>query len=69
MATVSPDTTIVVDVAGLTAVVVLNEQTSVNGTKDTFGTVNAIHVSLYDAAGLLTAEVIVGHAHSDAHHP
>ncbi|MFP5371290.1 MAG: choice-of-anchor P family protein [Actinomycetes bacterium] len=68
-ATVSPNATIVVNVAGLTAVVVLNEQTSVNGTKDTFGTVNAIHVYLYDAAGLLTAEVIVGHAHSDAHHP
>jgi uncharacterized repeat protein (TIGR01451 family) len=51
------------------AVIVVNEQLSSNGTKDTFGTVNALHVYLYSGLGILTAEAIVGHAHSDAHHP
>jgi uncharacterized repeat protein (TIGR01451 family) len=69
-ATPAPNSAIYVGLpAGGFAVVVLNEQTSSNGVKDTFGTVNAIHVYVYSPLGLVTAEVIVGHAHSDAHHP
>ncbi|MGH9179768.1 MAG: choice-of-anchor P family protein [Acidimicrobiales bacterium] len=49
--------------------VVVNEQSATNGVKHTAGTINAIHAFVYRAIGNLTAEVIVGHAHSDAHHP
>ena len=69
-ATPAPNSAIYVQLPlGGFAVVVLNEQASSNGAKDTFGTVNAIHVYVYSPLGLVTAEVIVGHAHSDAHHP
>ncbi|MGH3371281.1 MAG: choice-of-anchor P family protein, partial [Nocardioidaceae bacterium] len=67
---IAPNSTIVVNLGALGfAVVVLNEQTFSNGVKDTFGTVNAVHVTAYTPVGQIFADVVVGHAHSDAHHP
>lgn len=68
-ATVSPNTQIIVNLgAGTYVSVTLNEQTvTTNGTTDTAGTVNAVHVRVFAAGGLLTGEVIVASAHSDAH--
>ena len=66
---VGPNTHIVVDLGHLGYVsVVLNEQSVINhlGT-DTEGTVNAVHARVYTLGGLLTGEVIVASAHSDAH--
>ncbi|QSR26924.1 hypothetical protein CFH99_14935 [Nocardioides aromaticivorans] len=67
--TVSPNFTIDVPYGGGIAHVVLNEQV-VNtpaGGKDTAGTVNAVHVRLFSAVGLLTTDIVVVSAHSDAH--
>jgi uncharacterized repeat protein (TIGR01451 family) len=48
--------------------IVLNEQiTGGNGTTDTEGTVNAIHITVFNALQALTTDVIVASAHSDAH--
>jgi hypothetical protein len=64
----APNTTITVPLAGGLARVVLNEQVvSTNGTTDTEGTVNVIHVSVFTPGGLFDGEVIVASAHSDAH--
>lgn len=50
------------------ASVVINEQTvNGNGTKDTEGTVNALHVRIYTPKGLLEGELIIASAHCDAH--
>ena len=69
-ATPAPNSSVFVQLPlGGFAVVVLNEQTASNGIKDTFGTINAVHVYVYNPLGIVTAEVIVAHAHSDAHHP
>lgn len=67
--TVAPNTHIVVDLGGVGYVsVVLNEQmTNTLGGTDTEGTVNAVHAKVYSLGGLLTGEVIVASAHSDAH--
>jgi hypothetical protein len=66
---VAPNSYLVVDLGHLGYVsVVLNEQTtSTTGGTDTEGTVNAIHARVYALGGLLTGEVIVASAHSDAH--
>lgn len=68
-ADVSPNTTIFVSLgAGTYASVVLNERMSAgNGTTDTEGTINAVHVRVFALSGLLTGEVIISSAHSDAH--
>lgn len=68
-ADVSPNTTIFVNLgAGTYASVVINERMSAgNGTTDTEGTINAVHVRVYALSGLLTGEVIISSAHSDAH--
>jgi len=48
--------------------IVLNEQIrDGNGTTDTAGTVNAIHVQVFNAVRALTTDVVVASAHSDAH--
>lgn len=63
-----PNTTITVPGAGGLVRVVLNEQVvNTNGTTDTEGTVNAIHVYVFTPGGLFDGEVIVASAHSDAH--
>lgn len=66
---VDVNTHIVVDLGSLGYVsVILNERTAnTHGGTDTEGTVNAIHARAYTVKGLLTAEVIVASAHSDAH--
>ena len=66
---VAPNTHIVVDLGSLGYVsVVLNERTvNTLGGTDTEGTVNAVHARVYTLKGLLTAEVVVASAHSDAH--
>ncbi|MEA2971854.1 MAG: hypothetical protein QOG82_312 [Actinomycetota bacterium] len=65
---VAPNTTINVPSGGGLVRVVLNEQVvNSNGTTDTEGTVNAIHVSVFNGSGLFSGEVIVASAHSDAH--
>jgi hypothetical protein len=68
--TIKPNTTIAVpSPGGGLILVILNEQTSSgDGTRNTSGTINAIHVFVLDSNGLLHAEVIVASAHSDAHH-
>jgi hypothetical protein len=48
--------------------VILNEQTTSSTGGNTEGDINAIHVYVLKSTGALNAEVIVGHAHSDAHH-
>ena len=65
----SPNSTTTVSLGGgQFAVIILNEQiTNTSGGTDTAGTVNAIHVLVFNALGVLDAEIIVGHAHSDAH--
>lgn len=64
----APNTTISVPSGGGLVRVVLNEQvTNSNGTTDTEGTVNAIHVYVFSGSGLFSGEVIVASAHSDAH--
>lgn len=64
----APNTSISVPSSGGLIRVVLNEQVSnTNGTTDTEGTVNAIHLYAFDGSGLFTGEVIVSSAHSDAH--
>jgi hypothetical protein len=66
---VAPNTTISVPPQPYGIVsLVLNEQTVSNGAKDTSGTVNAIHLKVLNG-GLVTLEVIVTSAHSDAHMP
>lgn len=48
--------------------IVLNEQTEITPDgKNTEGTVNAIHVRLFEATGVLTTDIVVVSAHSDAH--
>ncbi|HEX7277574.1 MAG TPA: choice-of-anchor P family protein, partial [Acidimicrobiales bacterium] len=65
---VRPNTTIAIPQGGGIILVILNEQTvGGNGTKDTFGTVNGVHVKVLNASNVVTAEVIVASAHSDAH--
>lgn len=66
---VAPNTYLVVDLGHLGYVsVVLNEQmSSSTGGTDTEGTVNAVHARVYTLGGLLTGEVIIASAHSDAH--
>jgi hypothetical protein len=65
---VAPNTTINVPSGGGLVRVVLNEQVvNTNGTTDTEGTVNAIHVYVFNGSGLFNGEVIVASAHSDAH--
>ena len=64
----APNTTINVPSGGGLVRVVLNEQVvNSNGTTDTEGTVNAIHVYVFNGSGLFSGEVIVASAHSDAH--
>jgi hypothetical protein len=66
---VSPNTVITVDLGPLgKAVVIIDERIVTSGAKDTEGTINAIHVYVVGLSGLVTAEVIVASAHSDAHH-
>jgi hypothetical protein len=67
---ISPNTVITVDLGAVgKAVIILDERiVAGNGTKDTEGTINAIHVYVVALSGLVTAEVIVASAHSDAHH-
>jgi uncharacterized repeat protein (TIGR01451 family) len=67
--TVTPNTTIAIPQPnGSLVLVILNEQIrSGNGTTDTSGTVNAIHVWVLNNSGIVTVEVIVASAHSDAH--
>jgi hypothetical protein len=63
-----PNYTLSVPSGGGLVRVVLNEQVrSTNGTTDTEGTVNAIHVTVFGPGGLFTGEIIVASAHSDAH--
>lgn len=63
-----PNYTLTVPLAGGLVRVVLNEQVvNTNGTTDTEGTVNAIHVTVFGPGGLFSGEVIVASAHSDAH--
>jgi hypothetical protein len=66
---VAPNSYLVVDLGHLGYVsVVLNERMSnTHGGTDTEGTVNAVHARVYTLGGLLTGEVIVASAHSDAH--
>lgn len=66
---VTPNFTIDLLYGGGIAHIVLNEQVTNTpaGGKDTSGTVNAVHVRLFSAVGLLTTDVIVVSAHSDAH--
>jgi uncharacterized repeat protein (TIGR01451 family) len=70
-ASTGPNTTLLVSLpAGGRALVVIDERiVGGNGTTDTEGTINAVHVYLLSPLGLVTGEVIVGSAHSDAHHP
>ena len=64
----APNTTISIPSGGGLVRVVLNEQVvNSNGTTDTEGTVNAIHVYVFNGSGLFSGEVIVASAHSDAH--
>lgn len=64
-----PNQQIIVPLAtGGFASVVINERVvNGNGTTDTEGTVNALHVRVFTAGGLLRGEVIVASAHCDAH--
>ena len=66
---VAPNTTIAIPQPGGDVVlVILNEQIlGGNGVHDTDGTINAVHVYVLKASGVVEAEVIVAHAHSDAH--
>jgi hypothetical protein len=68
--TIKPNTTIAIPRPdGSIVLVILNEQIlGGNGTKDTEGTINAIHVYVLNNSGVISAEVIVASAHSDAHH-
>jgi uncharacterized repeat protein (TIGR01451 family) len=68
--TIKPNTTIAIpEPDGSLVLVILNEQlTSSDGSKNTEGTVNAIHVWVLQNSGIVSAEVIVASAHSDAHH-
>lgn len=68
-ANVAPNTTFIVPLpGGGSAIVIINERVvNSNGTSDTEGTINAIHAFVRSPGGLLTAEVIVASAHSDAH--
>jgi uncharacterized repeat protein (TIGR01451 family) len=67
--TIKPNTTIAIPQPdGSLILVILNEQIiGGNNTKDTEGTINAIHVYVLRGAAI-SAEVIVASAHSDAHH-
>ena len=64
----SPNTQFVVPLGGNTLVsVIVNEQVkSGNNSTDTAGTVNALHARVF-VGNVLTGEVIVASAHSDAH--
>ena len=69
-ANVAPNTTFAIPSGGGTILLILNEQIKGgNGTKDTEGTVNAIHAYILNGSNVVTAEVIVASAHSDAHRP
>ena len=67
--TITPNRTIAIPQPdGSIVLVILNEQIlGGNGTKDTEGTINAIHVYVLKNQAI-SAEVIVASAHSDAHH-
>jgi hypothetical protein len=67
---VTPNTVITVDAGPIGKVIVILDERLVagNGVTDTEGTINAIHVYVIGLGGLVTAEVIVASAHSDAHH-
>lgn len=65
---VPPNFTIDVPSGGGIAHIVLNEQVvNTPSGKDTSGTVTAVHVRLFNSVGLLTSDVKVVSAHSDAH--
>jgi uncharacterized repeat protein (TIGR01451 family) len=67
---VEPNTTLIelLPGTGEIVVIVLNEQiTNTDGTKNTSGTVNAIHAWVLKDSGVVDAEVIVASAHSEAH--
>jgi uncharacterized repeat protein (TIGR01451 family) len=69
--TVPPNTVIAIPQPdGSLVEVILNEQVRDNSTTsgNTSGDINAIHVYVLKGNGVLSAEVIVAHAHSDAHH-
>ncbi|MGH9226966.1 MAG: beta strand repeat-containing protein [Acidimicrobiales bacterium] len=69
-AVVPPNTTIAVPSGGGIILVILNEQIrGGNGTKDTEGTINAVHAYILNSSNVVTAELIVASAHSDAHRP
>jgi len=63
-----PNQVINIPMGGEIAHLVLNEQFLIgNGTTDTEGTVNAIHLQVFNAVGALKTDVVVTSAHSDAH--
>ena len=65
---IGPNSTIRVPFNGGVVDLILNQQsTSGNGTTDTSGTVNALHLYVLNGSGLVTLEVIVASAHCDAH--
>ncbi len=66
---VPPNTTLAIpQPGGDLALVILNEQiTNSDGTKNTEGTVNAVRIRLLSSTGVLTTEVIAVSAHSAAH--
>lgn len=66
--TVTPNTTYEIPQSdGSLVIVILNEQTVSSSGSNTEGDINAIHVYVLRGAAV-SAEVIVAHAHSDAHH-
>jgi len=63
-----PNQVINIPMGGEIVHLVLNEQAQVgNGTTDTSGTVNAIHLQVFNSVGALKTDVVVASAHSDAH--
>jgi uncharacterized repeat protein (TIGR01451 family) len=63
-----PNQVINIPMGGEIVHLVLNEQFLIgNGTTDTEGTVNAIHLQVFNAVGALKTDVVVASAHSDAH--
>jgi hypothetical protein len=64
----APNRHLIVPLPGGYASVIINEQVvNGNGTTDTDGTVNALHIRVYTLHGLLEGEIIIASAHCDAH--
>ena len=67
-ANVTPNSYIAVPYNGSVVDLVLNEQAkSGNGTTDTAGTVDALHLYVLNGSGLVTLEAVIASAHCDAH--